>query len=258
MENPIKSEISNGIGHLIFNRPNKRNALSTELIEQSTQALKEFENNPDVKIIIISGAGPAFSAGGDIATMQALNGPGEITSWMKKASQFTKTIVESNKYVIAAVNGFAAGAGFSLALACDFLISEKNAKFVSSFTNIGLIPDLGLTKFLTDRVPLQLAKEWIATGRALSAEELYEKGVINRLTDADVIKAAETFSELITKGSPLSQVYEKKLLNHAKELSTDAALQQEINAQTLLLQSEDHAEGVEAFLNKRKPAFNGK
>ncbi|MFB4162486.1 enoyl-CoA hydratase/isomerase family protein [Alteribacillus sp. JSM 102045] len=258
MENPIKVSVSKHIGHIVLNRPEKRNALSTELVEQSIEALQELDNNRDVKVIIISGEGPAFCAGGDIAAMQTLNGAGDITAWMKKASHFTKTIIELNKYAIAAVHGFAAGAGFSLALACDFLISDKDTKFVSSFTNIGLIPDLGLTKLLTERVPLPLAKEWIATGKALSGEELYEKGLINRLAADDVVKEAEAFAQSFVNASPLSQGYEKKLLNRVGELSFESALLQETIAQSLLLETEDHAEGVEAFLNKRKPSFAGK
>ncbi|SDI24763.1 2-(1,2-epoxy-1,2-dihydrophenyl)acetyl-CoA isomerase [Alteribacillus persepolensis] len=257
MESVVKTKVSKQIGYMQLNRPDKRNALSAELVEQSIHALQELDLHPEVKAIIITGEGPAFCAGGDIADIRGLNGAGDIAAWMKNAARFTKAIVDLNKYVIAAVHGYAAGAGFSLALASDFIVADRTAKFISSFTNIGLIPDLGLTKLLTERVPLPLAKEWIASGRALSAEELHSKGLINRLSDDDVVKEAEEFSQCIMEGSPLSRMYEKKLLNSAEDLSVDSALLQETITQSLLLNTEDHLEGVAAFLDKRNPAFKG-
>ncbi|WP_054635884.1 enoyl-CoA hydratase/isomerase family protein [Thalassobacillus sp. C254] len=258
MSNAINVKVEKQRGYISFNRPDKRNALSTSVILETIEALKKMESDSEVKVIIISGEGPAFSAGGDIGTMEDLMDSADIASWINKAFALTKTIRELEKYVIAAVHGFAAGAGFSLALASDFLIADRSAKFSSSFSNIGLIPDLGLTKLLTDSLPLPLAKEWAASGKAVSAEVLFQWGLINRITDGDIIQATEEFSEFLIDGSPLSQLYEKKLLQHASDLSFDSALAQESIAQALLLKTEDHKEGVAAFLEKRPPAFKGK
>lgn len=253
----VQTKICKGIGYLELARPDKRNALTKKLVEQAIAACRKLDESPEVRVIILSGAGSAFCAGGDIMEMRSLNKASEISLWMKNAFRLTKTIQELNKYVIAAVHGFAAGAGFSLALASDFVVADRNSSFISSFTNVGLIPDLGLTKLLTERVPLPLAKEWIASGRAISAEELYEKGLVNRLSDGDVVQEATEFSQFILKGSPLTRMYEKKILNEVKDMSMDAALIQEMITQSLLLQTEDHKEGVAAYLEKRTPQFQG-
>lgn len=257
METVVQTKISNNIGYLVLNRPDKRNALSKELVEEAIAACRTLDEDPDVKVIILSGEGSAFCAGGDIMEMKSLKKASDIAQWMNNAFRLTQTIRELNKYVVAAVHGFAAGAGFSLALAADFVVAERNSIFISSFTNVGLIPDLGLTKLLTERIPLPLAKEWIASGRAIPAEELYEKGLVNRLSDKDVVEEAADFVQFILAGSPLSRMYEKKILNGAKDMSMEAALIQEMIAQSLLLQTEDHEEGVAAFLEKRTPQFQG-
>src|SRR5699024_917058 len=120
--------------------------------------------------------------------------PADSISRMERSSSLIKMIVNLDKYVISAVHGFAAGAGFSLALASDFIIADTQTKFISSFRNIGLVPDLGLIKLLADRVPLPIAKEWGASGKPIDAETVYTQGLINRLTDEQgVVEEAAAF-----------------------------------------------------------------
>lgn len=258
MSNVLNIRKEGQIAYLTMNRPEKRNALSSSLVTALINALREAEMDDEVKAIILSGVGKSFCSGGDIDTMSSFNAPASIVSSMKKSTELTKTIMQLDKYVISAVHGYAAGAGFSLALASDFVIAEKNALFVSSFKNIGLIPDLGLIKLLAERVPLPIAKEWISSAKPISAEEAYSRGIVNRLADDNLLKAATEFAHFIVDGPPVANRFVKYLMNHASEFSHESSIMQENIIQSLLFQTEDTKEGVQAFLEKRRPNFTGK
>jgi 2-(1,2-epoxy-1,2-dihydrophenyl)acetyl-CoA isomerase len=257
MANPVIYKVEKEIGHIILNRPNKLNTLTEDLVVRVVEALKIAEDDPDVKAVILSGAGNSFCAGADLDVLLKLENASETSKWFELTASLTKTIVELDKYVIAAVKGYAAGAGFSLALAADFIVAERSAKFALSFTNLGLIPDLGLTKHLVEHLPLSIAKEWISSGKVISAEEAYERGIVNRLTDQNPVKKAVQFSRFIIDGPPLCNKYVKHLLNRARSNNLDVALMNENMVQTVLLQTEDYQEGVRALLEKRQPNFTG-
>lgn len=258
MSELVLYSVERNVAHIQMNRPSKLNALSAKLVEAVNNALKDAEADPSVKAIILSGVGKSFCVGGDLETMKSLEGANEISEWIELTSSLTKTIVDLDKYVIATIHGYAAGAGFSMALACDFIVAEPSAKFALSFTNIGLIPDLGLTKFLTERLPLSIAKEWILSAKVISAKEALNHGIINRIAENDLIEAAYDFSSFLTNGAPLSNKYIKHLLNRSSTSNLDVALMHENMVQTLLLQTVDHHEGISAFIEKRTPNFMGK
>ncbi|HHW37398.1 MAG TPA: enoyl-CoA hydratase/isomerase family protein [Bacillales bacterium] len=245
------------VGYIKLNRPEKLNSLSRELVKEAIASLDAHSQNPKVKVIILSGAGKGFCAGGDIQSMQMLTGATEATGWVEFVSGLTKKIMELDKYVIAAVHGYAAGAGFSIALAADFIVASQHAKFALSFTNIGLIPDLGLIKTLSERLSPVLAKEWISSGKIVQAEDALSYGIINRVVEGDVVKGAEEFAGFIFNGPPIANKYVKYLVNNVPSLNSDTAFMQENMIQTVLLQSADHKEGVTAFVEKRKPNFKG-
>ena len=190
--------------------------------------------------------------------MRLLENASETSKWIEMASTLAKTIIDLDKYVIAAVQGYAAGAGFSVALACDFIVCERGAKFAMSFANIGLIPDLGLTKHLVERISLPIAKEWISSAKIVTAEEALNYGIINRIAEGNLLQEAIDFSQFITNGAPLTHKYIKHLMNRAGSVNLDVALMNENMVQTFLLQTEDHAEGVKALFEKRPPKFLGK
>lgn len=254
----VEIMIRDQIGHIILNRPEKLNAVSRELVEEAINSLDMHSKNPEVKVIILSGKGKAFCAGGDIQTMQQLTSAADTARWMEYVSGLTKKLMEIDKYVIAAVHGFAAGAGFSLALAADFVVADQEAKFALSFTNIGLIPDLGLIKTLSERLSPPLVKEWISSGKVIDAKEALSYGLINRVSNGDLINDAETFAEFIVKGPINANKYVKYLVNNVSCLNKDTAIMQENMIQSLLLQTEDHKEGISAFFEKRKAEFSGK
>lgn len=254
----VNVEVKDRVGHIVLNRPEKLNALSRELVKETIDSLESLAANEDVKVIIVSGNGKAFCAGGDIASMTELESAHETAVWIDTVSGLSKTIRDLDKYVIAAVHGYAAGAGFSIALAADFIVADKNAKFALSFSNIGLIPDLGLIKSLVERVSPPIAKEWISSGKLLSAQEALERGIVNRLAEGAVVEEAVAFAQFIVEGPSISNKYVKYLVNHSGDLHEETAFMQENMIQTMLLQTSDHKEGIEAFFAKRAPDFIGK
>ncbi|MFS0750644.1 enoyl-CoA hydratase/isomerase family protein [Oceanobacillus sp. 1P07AA] len=248
----------NQIAYIAMNRPEKRNALSIEMAEELIAALHQAEKDPEVKAVILTGEGKGFSAGGDLQVLNTLNNSAQIMNYMKKALQIIQTMKDLDKYVISAVHGFAAGAGFSIAIAADFIVAKKDASFACSFTNVGIIPDLGLLKGLADKLPAAVAKEWISSGRPVSAQEAYERGIVNRVVEGNLLEEATEFAQFIVQGPPLANQFVKHMVNHASEYNQDTNDLQELAVQTLLLQSEDNKEGIAAFFEKRKPAFKGK
>jgi 2-(1,2-epoxy-1,2-dihydrophenyl)acetyl-CoA isomerase len=257
MSSPVIYKVEDQIGHIILNRPSTLNALTEDLVLRVIEALRVAEDDPDVKVVILSGEGPAFCSGTDLEVLTALDNASETSKWIEMTASLTKTIVDLDKYVIAAVQGSTAGAGFSLALASDFIIAERAAEFALNFANLGLIPDLGLTKHLVDHLPLPIAKEWISSGKVITAEEAYSKGMVNRIVTHNLIQEAIDFSKFIIKGAPLCNKYVKHLLNRAKSSNLDVALMNENMVQTVLLKTVDYKEAVTAKLEKRMPLFTG-
>ncbi|RDW20020.1 enoyl-CoA hydratase/isomerase family protein [Oceanobacillus arenosus] len=258
MSQLVNVRIENKIAYLAMNRPEKRNALSVGMANELLEALLASDQNEKVNVIILSGEGNAFSAGGDLETLSQLNDSHEIMKYMKQAMDVIETIRKLDKYVISAVHGFAAGAGFSIALAADFIVASPEARFISSFTNVGIIPDLGMIKALTERLPSGLVKEWVSSGKSVSAKEAYERGLVNRLVEGDLLTEAANYAQFIVDGPPLANRFVKQLVNHADELTNETNRLQETAIQTLLLQTGDNKEGIRAFFDKRRPVFKGK
>lgn len=252
----VKKE--NKVALITMNRPEKRNALSYDLVRDLIEALKEADEDREIRAVILTGAGKGFSAGGDLETIHGLNESASIIRYMKKALEIAQTIRKMDTYVIAAVHGFAAGAGFSIALSADFIVADKEATFISSFSNISLIPDLGMIKALADNIPRPLVKEWISSAKRLTAEELVKWGLVNRVAEEDVLEEAKEFAQFIVEGPPLANRFVKHFVNHAEDLNFETSDMQETAVQALLLQSEDNKEGIRAFFEKRKPNFQGK
>ncbi|UUI39284.1 enoyl-CoA hydratase/isomerase family protein [Oceanobacillus oncorhynchi] len=258
MTDAVKYEKKDAIALIKMNRPEKRNALSIVMARGLVEALTDAEKDSDIKAVIISGEGKIFSAGGDLEVLHTLDNSAKIMEYMKQALEIIQTIRDLDKYVISAVHGFAAGAGFSIAVAADFVVAKKDTAFLCSFTDVGIIPDLGLVKKLTDNLPSAVAKEWISSGRPVSAEEAYRRGIVNRVTEDEVVEAAIDYAGFIVNGPPLANKFVKHMVNYADEWSSGTNDLQETAIQTLLLQTEDNKEGIQSFFDKRKPSFKGK
>lgn len=254
----VRSYVKNNLGFIAMNHPEKRNALTVDLVEKLVKHLHELDRNEEVKAIILYGEGKAFSAGGDLETIGKLTNPGEVIDYMNLATEVVESLRKAKKYVISAINGVAAGAGISLALASDFIVMERNAKFVAGFNNIALLPDLGLIKLLVQSVSPSIVKEWLSSGRPVSSEELYTRGIVNHLADGNLLEEAAAFAEKVTTGSPITNQFVKMMVNNADDMSTETYLLLEQVIQGILLQTADHKEGVRGFIEKRSPSFTGK
>ncbi|QTM99566.1 enoyl-CoA hydratase/isomerase family protein [Sediminibacillus dalangtanensis] len=252
----IETTIMEGIGHIRLNDPERRNCLSLALMEQLTDQLSQWESDDRVKMIVLSGEGKTFCAGGDIHAMKNLQNQADISAYMKAASRLPQLITKLDKIVIAAVHGHAAGAGFSLALAADFIVAEVSAVFALRFRQIGLIPDLGLMKLLTERISVPLAKQWILEGKELTAKEADDLGIINHLSEHNAAVAAHSWAVQLASGPIGTHKYVKHMLNQVS-VEMDDFLMKESQIQQVLLQTRDHKEGVQAFLEKRNPVFYG-
>jgi 2-(1,2-epoxy-1,2-dihydrophenyl)acetyl-CoA isomerase len=241
---------------ITLNRPDVLNAFNAALHEGLAAALKEARG-PDVRAVVVTGAGRGFCVGQDLTEFR--EAPGDIGSRLRSTYHPNVLAVRAlEKPVIAAVNGVAAGAGMSFACACDLRIAADSASFVPAFINIGLIPDSGGSYFVTRILGPARAFEWLASGRKLTAAEAHAWGLVSEVveTDALVARAAELAAQLAalpTRGIGMT----KRLIDHALHATLDQQLEREAELQTAATQTEDFKEGVAAFLEKRPAEFRG-
>lgn len=246
----------NGICTVKLNRPDVRNALGLEMREELRDFFKAVKNQNDVKVIILTGDGKAFSAGGDLSALRevdAVSGRKRLQS----GHELINAILNLEKPVIAAVNGVAAGAGVSLAVACDMVIAQRSTYFIQSFVNVGLIPDLGAIHFLPRLIGRQRALELMMLGEKISADQAQSIGMINRVVDDEVlIEEVGSIARKLADSPDMAVGLMKKLVNRSVLAEIDETLELEGFAQGLLFESKNFKEGVNAFFEKRKPQFN--
>jgi 2-(1,2-epoxy-1,2-dihydrophenyl)acetyl-CoA isomerase len=258
MSHFIQTKLESGVFTLTLNRPDKYNSFVREMALAAQAALQEADHNPNVRCVVITGSGKAFCAGQDLAEAIDPNGP-ELTKIVSEHyNPIIKLIRKVGKPVVAAVNGVAAGAGANIALACDIVIAAESASFIQAFSKIGLIPDSGGTFTLPRLIGFQKASALMMLGDKVSAKEAEAMNMIYKwVPDADfdafVAQTAQTLATMPTRGLALT----KCALNRTYANNLDEQLNLEDELQTQAGKTYDYEEGVNAFLEKRKPIFKG-
>jgi enoyl-CoA hydratase/carnithine racemase len=253
-----------GIATLTLNRPEKLNALNEAMAAELLDAFTQVEQDNDVRVLIITGAGRAFWAGGDVKDL-FLKGIEErkrgeetfdLLGWLHKSCLQLRNMP---KPVIASINGHAVGIGVTLPLQCDLRIASEEATFSVPFVRLGIIPEFGSTHSLTRLIGLAKACELVFTGKSIGAREAKEIGLINEVVAAAELKTATyELAKTIAQGAPVAMQMAKEGLYQGADADIQTQLRYESLAFGILLPSEDHEEAVRAFLEKRQPTFKGK
>ena len=254
----INKEIKNQVAILTLNRPEKYHSFVKEMALALQSELDACDNDSNIRCIVITASGKAFCAGQDLSEAIDSNGPGLKKIVDEHYNPIIRKIRNIEKPIIAAVNGVAAGAGASIALACDIVIAKKSAVFVQAFSKIGLIPDSAATFFLPRLIGVQKAAGLMMTGEPITSEDAHKIGMIYKYVDDDkfddeINLFSEKISKMPTKGLGLT----KRLLNSSFNNNLEEQLTDELNAQIIAGKTNDYNEGVNAFLAKRKPNFKG-
>ena len=256
----ISSTLNNGILKIILDRPKKLNSVIEPMAEEIQKALSNAKNNNKVRCILLMGKGKAFCAGQDLPEVVDKGDNYELGDTVRKSyNPIIKGIRKLEKPVVCAVNGTAAGAGANLAFACDIVLASNEAVFVQSFSKIGLIPDSGGTFFLPRLVGLQRTNAMYLLDEKISPQKAEEIGLIYKSVEAnDLMEKAQSICQKLAKMPTKGFGLYKRAINQSLSNNLDEHLELEADLQTEAGQTHDYKEGVQAFLEKRKPDFEGK
>ena len=255
-------DVKDGVATLTLNRPERLNALGDTLRDDLQDAVTRASEDPEVRVMIVTGAGKGFCSGGDVKAMSERKASGSGRPLMEKvAPGRDRTVLalrDAPKPVIAAVNGAAAGAGMNLALCCDLRLASTTAKFAQAFVKRGLHPDWGGTYFLPRIVGTAKACELIFTGEVIDAREALRLGIVSAVhPPEELMTAAHALARKIADGPPIAIRLAKRGIYHNLECDLRQALEYETFAQNICFDTDDAAEGIRAFVEKRSPSFRG-
>lgn len=262
-EPTVKLTIERNVAIIRLNRPQVYNAINDQMSRELIEVLKETGENQEVRAVVLTGEGKAFCSGqdlGDRTVVQKQEKPLSLGESVRtRYNPMVLAITGMKKPVVAAVNGVAAGAGCSLALACDFRFITPKTRFIEAFARIGLSLDSGSSYFLPRLVGLEKALEIAMTGREVNAEEALQIGLASRMVESDKLQEeAFAFARNLAKGPTIGLGLIKQTIYQAMECTLSEALENEAIAQETAGKTRDFREGVQAFIEKRKPDFEGK
>lgn len=266
----LLARVEGKVGVITFNRPERRNALSNGIYAGFAAALPVLAEDPDVRVVMVTGNGGAFCAGGDVKGMHESNSSGQprggqpdgiegrLAFLRKRQRELSLALHEFPKPVIAALPGAAAGAGMSIALAADIRLAAERAIIVTAFANVGASGDFGGSWFLTQLVGTAKAKELYFTSPRLTSAEALDLGIVNQvLPDEGFDVAALEWCQNMAERAPIAMTYMKENLNRALHADLATALDAEAAAMVRTMGTADHREAAAAFVEKRRPSFTG-
>ena len=257
----ILSSVANRVATLTLNRPDKLNALSGELLSKAIELLTRWSSDPEVGCVVLTGTGRAFCAGGDVSMMardtsQTLE---QKVDGLRQMQQLSALLYNMPKVTVAAVNGFAMGAGLGVCLSCDLRIASDQAKFGTAYAKVGYGGDFGTTWLLTHYAGAPKAKELFFLGDIVDASEAHRLGLVNRVVAHDALQSEiAAVASRIAHGPLTSYRYMKANVNLAATVDFRTMLDREAETHTRCSETEDHREGVRAFMEKREPKFTGR
>lgn len=253
----VQLHVNGRVATIELNRPESLNALNVEMLKGLASVLKEISQSSAVDIVVLKGKGRAFSSGGDIKTMLLEAKEEDFPIVMDCISEVVATLYMMPKITISAVTGAAAGLGLSIALATDYIVADKASKLAMNFIGIGLIPDGGGHYFLEKRLGEDKAKHLIWEGKPLSAEEAYQLGLIHDVAEG-LDEALEAKLQQLLNSPIQAMIETKTILAEKNSPQLLRVLELEKEGQHKMRQTKDHQEGIQAFLEKRRPVFKGK
>lgn len=256
MTDGLRITTDGGVLRITLDRPGHMNALTGEMADRLAEEIERGGVTEQVRVVVLAGSGPAFSAGADLSGEDA-HESFDVTS-LDRANRIIRAITGSPKPVVAAVNGVAAGVGCSAALACDLVVAAESASFLLAFSRIGLMPDGGATATVAASVGRARAMRMALLAEPLPARDAYETGLVTHLVGDDELgEVVDGLAARLAAGPPLAFAATKKAINGATLNRLEEALERERHGQTVLLRTDDAAEGMRAFAQKRRPVFRG-
>ncbi|KAB2330977.1 enoyl-CoA hydratase [Bacillus mesophilum] len=254
----VNLSVNDRVATVELNRPDALNALDVEMLRELLSVLKDVSNSDGIDIVVLLGKGRAFSSGGDIKTMMSAKNESDFYQVMDCINELVVTLYSMPMLTISAVRGAAAGLGLSLALATDYIIADSASKLAMNFIGIGLIPDGGAHFFLENRIGEDKAKQLIWEGKILSAEEAFSKNIIHEIAAGELEEALDAKINKWLSSPVQAMIKTKKILSDKNRPLLLKVLELEKLGQAKMRETQDHKEGIQAFIEKRKPVFQGK
>jgi 2-(1,2-epoxy-1,2-dihydrophenyl)acetyl-CoA isomerase len=261
MNDIVLQKLDQGLLTITMNRPDRRNALNPDMTKGLVEAARRAIDDTEVRAVLLKGAGGTFCVGGDVKSMAAGRAPlsfEEKMTNLRRGMEVSRLLHQMPKPVVAQVDGAAAGAGLSIALACDLRVASASCKITTAFAKVGLSGDYGGTYFLTHLLGSAKARELYLTSPVLTAQEAYNLGMVTKVVpDAEVEAAAHELALSLAQGPSITLGYIKRNINNAETLSLEACFDGEAMHHSRAGETADHKEAAKAFVEKRKPAFQG-
>ncbi|MEU1344875.1 enoyl-CoA hydratase/isomerase family protein [Streptomyces sp. NPDC005827] len=258
MSDVLRVEVRDRVAVFTLDRPERLNAVGTETVGLLRDALARVREDDDVRALVLTGAGRAFSAGADLGEIESFTTPWQFRAFVGRLTETYALLAEFPKPSVAAIHGFAFGGGLELALACDLRVAERGTRLGLPEMKLGVLPGAGGTQRLPRLLPPAIAKQMILTGEPLDAERAHALGLLNELTEpGGALKAAEALAARLAAGAPLALAAGKRLIDHGLGMDLAAAVAYERETVSVLFATEDRAEGLRAFRDRRPGEFRG-